>query len=56
MSYGTPDPNGATNQSINNSSSFTGIAGITAINQNTGVGASQQAAITLSVTTGDVTF
>lgn len=56
VNFGAPDPNGSVDNSINVADSYSQIAGITAINQNSGVGASQNAAITLSVSTGDVQF
>ncbi|MBB3928944.1 hypothetical protein GGR43_004695 [Sphingobium jiangsuense] len=55
---GAPGGGGASvdNSLSNNGAAFQNFAGIQALNQNTGVGASQNAAVTLSVSTGDVNF
>ena len=46
----------ADNRLINRGNAFQNFAGIQALNQNTGTGASQNASVSLAVSTGDIAF
>jgi hypothetical protein len=54
---GSRDTGAGTDNSLSNSGgAFQNFAGMQALNQNTGVGASQSASVSVAVTTGDVSF
>jgi len=46
----------ADNRLVNNGNAFQNFAGIQAQNQNTGTGASQNASVSMAVSTGDISF
>ena len=53
---GGDTPSSIENNISNDGSSFQNFAGMQALNQNTGVGASQNANVSVAVSTGDVSF
>jgi hypothetical protein len=53
--HGSDGNRNSTDNSLSNSgSSFQNFAGMQALNQNTGVGASQNASVSVAATTGDI--
>ena len=57
VSYDVAKKSGTIDNSLHNQgNAFQNYAGVQALNQNTGVGASQNASVNLAVRTGDVTF